>query len=59
MTNQSLDNVVPILQPLKQKSEYLVSDEVFDSLESIIKENPMSANKALQDLMARKPGWSE
>lgn len=59
MHEEPANNVIPILQPLKQKSEHVVSDEVFDSLEKIIEGNPMSANKALLDLMARKPGWEE
>lgn len=40
------------------QSYYILKTEEFEQMSKTIKENPMIKNRALQDLINRKPGWS-
>lgn len=40
------------------QSYYILKTEEFEQMSKAIKENPMIKNRALQDLINRKPGWS-
>lgn len=46
------------LDKVKEMNKFVVSAEQFEAIEKLIKDNPAEDNKALQELIARKPRWS-
>lgn len=52
------ENVVPI-QPIADRTEFVLRYEKFDSFTSQLADNPISGNKTLQDFLARKSQFEE
>ena len=52
-------NVVPIFKLIRENTEYTLTPEQFEAFELMLKSKPASENKALQELLSRKPGWSD
>lgn len=52
-------NVVPIFKLIRENTEYTLTLEQFEAFEQMLQSKPVSENKALQDLLNRKPGWSD
>lgn len=52
-------NVVPIFKLIRENTEYTLTSEQFEAFEQMLQSKPASENKALQELLSRKPGWND